>query len=164
MSDTNIPAGNTDYRPRGNREPFDATVEAMGMMDYVKQVFSKYADFKGRARRSEYWYFRLFNFLVLIALYVPVLALVLADSKLVFLPLVLMGLYFMGAIIPNLAVAVRRLHDTGRSGWFYLLGLIPVVGDIIILIFTLEDSKPGTNQWGPNSKGIGNDAFDQDNF
>jgi uncharacterized membrane protein YhaH (DUF805 family) len=160
MSDTNTPAGNTDYRPRGNREPFDATVEAKGMMDYVKEVFSKYADFKGRARRSEYWYFKLFNSLVLIAFYVPVIALGIADSNLVIIPAVLLVIYFCGIILPSLAVVARRLHDTGRSGWFYLLGFIPIVGDIILLIFTVEDSKPGTNKWGPNPKGTGNDVFD----
>jgi uncharacterized membrane protein YhaH (DUF805 family) len=160
MSDTEKTAGNTDYRPRGNQEPFDATVEAMGMTDYVKRAFRKYADFKGRARRSEYWYFKLFNFLVLIAFYIPVIALIIADSKLVIIPAVLMGLYILGIVIPSLAAVARRLHDTGRSGWFYLLGFIPIVGDIILLIFTVEDSKPGTNQWGPNPKGIGNDAFE----
>jgi len=164
MREMNPPTGNTDYRPRDNREPFDQTIQAMGMMDYVKRVFQKYADFGGRARRSEYWYFQLFNFIVIMAFYVPIIALGVADSKLVILPAVLIGLYALAILIPSLAVVVRRLHDTGRSGWFYLLSLIPFIGGIIVLIFTVEDSKPGTNQWGPNPKGIGNQDFDQDAF
>jgi len=167
MNVVNKPADNADYRSRRNREPFDPNVtDAEGMMDYVKTVFSKYADFSGRARRSEYWYYALFNFLVAIALYIPIIALVVSDSELFFLPGILLLLYFLASFIPSLAVVVRRLHDTGRSGWYYFMGMIPLVGGIILIIFLVEDSKPGTNEWGPNPKNpaAGNDNFEKDAF
>jgi uncharacterized membrane protein YhaH (DUF805 family) len=56
--------------------------------------------------------------------------------------------------LPALAVAVRRLHDTGRSGWWVLIGIIPLIGDIVLLVFTVQDSQPGANQYGPNPKGV----------
>ena len=70
----------------------------------------------------------------------------------------------LGVILPTLAVIVRRLHDTGRSGWYYLMALIPLVGNIILLIFWVEDSKPGTNEWGPNPKTTAGDNFENDAF
>ncbi|BAO56639.1 DUF805 domain-containing protein [Nonlabens marinus] len=160
---------NVMQEPVGNRNkpidyPQDNTVKADGMMDYVKTCFNKYADFSGRARRSEYWYFQLFNVLAVMVIYVPIIAFGVADSNLVFGPAILLVLYLLATIIPSLAVAVRRLHDTGRSGWFYLINFIPLVGGIIMIIFFVEDSKPGTNQWGPNPKGIGNEDFDEDAF
>lgn len=164
MSDYNQPNGTTDYRSYGSQQPLDQTTEAMGMMDYVKAVFSKYAEFSGRARRSEYWYFTLFTVIIYIALYIPVVALAVAESSLVIMPAVLLGLFALAVFIPSLAVAVRRLHDTGRSGWFYLISFIPFVGGIILIIFLVQDSQPGTNKWGPNPKGVGNTGFEQDAF
>ncbi|WP_242446484.1 DUF805 domain-containing protein [Nonlabens agnitus] len=164
MADFNSPTSNADYQKPRYQRPEDGTVAAKGMMDYVKICFKKYADFNGRARRSEYWYFYLFNVLVFLALYIPVIALIVAESELVILPGILLAIYGLGIIIPSLAAVVRRLHDTGRSGWYYLLGFIPLVGRIIILIFTIEDSKPGTNEWGPNPKTVGNDNFENDAF
>lgn len=164
MYDSTKPQDNPEYRSRRNREPFDATTvqEGTGMMDYVKTCFKKYADFSGRARRSEYWYFYLFNILVFFALYIPLLALLVADGQeLAILPGALLVLYALAIIIPTLAAVSRRLHDTGRSGWYYLMSLIPLVGHIILIVFLVEDSKPGTNAWGPNPKGLGNgDASD----
>lgn len=166
MSDFNQPSENANYRPRRDREPFDQNVSSDGMMDYVKSVFSKYADFTGRARRSEYWYFQLFNFLVMLAVYIPLIAFLVAESQLFILPAILLVLYALATIVPTLAVIARRLHDTGRSGWYYLMGFIPLVGGIILLIFFCEDSKPGTNEWGPNPKNpsSGSDGFEEDAF
>ncbi len=144
--------GATNYQSRGYGDPLDKEVAAAGMMDYVKTVFKKYADFKGRARRSEYWYFTLFNALVIMILYVPALALLVAESNLAFIPLILIGLYGLATIVPTLAVTVRRLHDVGRSGWYYFISLIPFVGGILLLISLIKDSDPGTNDWGPNPK------------
>ena len=62
---------------------------------------------------------------------------------------------YLAVLVPSLAVAVRRLHDTGKSGWFVLIGLVPLVGGIVMLVFTVMDSTPGDNQYGPNPKGIG---------
>ncbi|WP_228547208.1 DUF805 domain-containing protein [Nonlabens antarcticus] len=164
MSEFNRPEDKTDYRPRRNREPFDATVEAQGMMDYVKDCFKKYADFKGRSRRSEYWYFYLFNIIISFALIIPAIALMVAKSDAFWLPVILLILYSLATILPTLAVVVRRLHDTSRSGWYYFMTLIPLVGIFILIVFLVDDSKPGTNQWGPNPKGEGNEDFDTEAF
>lgn len=109
-----------------------------------------YADFTGRARRSEYWYFVLFNFIVsiLIGLSLGVIAGLLNVPALVYL----VHLWSLAVFIPSLAVSVRRLHDIGRSGWWLLLSLIPLVGAIILIIWHCTDSQPGANQYGPNPK------------
>lgn len=119
----------------------------MSFQEAVTTVLTKkYADFSGRARRSEYWWFALAAFLLLAVPYV----LGLAVSK-VFL--VLFFVAWLGLLVPSIAVTVRRLHDTGKSGWFYLVAFIPFVGGIILLVFTVMDSTPGDNQYGPNPKG-----------
>lgn len=115
----------------------------MGFADAVKTALTKYVVFSGRARRSEYWWFTLF----LLVVYV-VAAIV--DGLLGTYPLVY-GLVILGLLLPSIAVGVRRLHDTDRSGWFYLLSLIPLVGAIILLVFFVGDSKPA-NQYGPSPK------------
>ena len=74
----------------------------------------------------------------------------------------LIGIYYLAIIIPSIAVAIRRLHDTGRSGWWYLISLIPLIGSIILIVFFCEDSKPGVNQWGPNPKEVGAEYIDKD--
>ena len=120
------------------------------------QPLKKYADFKGRASRREYWYFYLLNLLIgffcgIIINLIQVIVLLHQDSVPVLLPL--FGFVpFLIFLIPNIAVAVRRLHDTGRSGWNYFLLLIPLVGPIILLVFFASDGQPGTNQYGPNPK------------
>lgn len=109
-------------------------------MNWYVQVFQKYADFNGRSRRSEFWYFTLINALVIVGIIL---------IELIFGTYGLLGaLYAFGTIVPALAVTVRRLHDTGRSGWSILLCLIPVIGGIILLIFLLQDSQYGENQYG----------------
>ncbi len=121
----------------------------MDPVQAVKSVFSKYATFQGRARRSEYWWFALFS------LVASVVAAVLDNllfnraygSYGVFGVIVTLGL-----IVPSLAVAWRRLHDTDRSGAWYFIGLIPLVGTIILLVFLCTDSKPQPNRFGPSPK------------
>lgn len=119
-------------------------------MKYFLYCLQHYADFTGRARRSEYWYFVLFNFIVsiLIGLSLGVIAGLLNMPALVYLAY----LWSLAVFIPSLAVSVRRLHDIGRSGWWLLLSLIPLVGAIILIIWHCTDSQPGTNQYGPNPK------------
>ena len=112
----------------------------------VSSVLKQYAGFTGRARRSEYWYFALFNALVLSA--VRLLA-ALLNAPLLSLLVVLVGLVFL---LPGLAVTARRLHDTGRTGWLLLLGIIPLAGTIALLVFTCMDSDPGPNRFGPSPK------------
>lgn len=112
-------------------------------MEWYLTVLRKYAHFEGRARRSEYWYFTLFNVLIAIGLG-------LIDGVLDIA--VLSTLYSLAVLIPSLAVAVRRLHDTGRSGWWLLIGLVPLIGAIVLLVFMVGDSESGANQYGPSPK------------
>jgi uncharacterized membrane protein YhaH (DUF805 family) len=119
-------------------------------MDWYLKVLKNYAGFSGRARRTEFWMWGLFNLIINAVL--VVLGLVTgADTLFTGLSVV----YALAIIIPNLAVAVRRLHDTGRSGWWILIGLVPFVGIIILIVFAVQDSQPGPNLYGPNPKGIG---------
>ena len=118
---------------------------------YLEVLKKKYAQFSGRARRKEYWYFALFNVIISIAL--SVLDVVLGTySKGGGIGL-LDGIYTLAILIPAIAVTVRRLHDTGRSGWWLLIGFIPLIGGLILLFFMVLDSKPGANEYGENPKG-----------
>ncbi|MGG3561179.1 DUF805 domain-containing protein [Neobacillus rhizosphaerae] len=114
-------------------------------MQWFLKAFQNYAVFNGRARRKEYWFFALFMGIIGIVLTV---LLEVSDSWAV---IIIALIFCLAMIIPSIAVTVRRLHDIGRSGWWYLLSLVPI-GNIVILIFTLLDSQPETNQWGPNPK------------
>jgi uncharacterized membrane protein YhaH (DUF805 family) len=112
------------------------------MLIALRTCFSKYSTFSGRASRSEYWYFGLFMFLVLC-----VAAVLDAAAK----PLgsILWLLVLLVSFLPGLAVNVRRLHDIGRSGWWVLLSLVPIVGALVLLIFHCLPGTPGDNQYGP---------------
>ncbi len=120
----------------------------------ISTVFGKYATFSGRARRSEYWYWHLFLFLAILVLYVVDRLIgweVTSSSQGVgWLTL----LFSLAVAIPTIAVTFRRLHDTGRSGWWWLLSLICGIGAIIVFVFCLMDSRPD-NEYGPNPKGGG---------
>ena len=120
-------------------------------MSWYLEVLRKYLVFEGRARREEYWYFILFNILAGIILGV-------VDNMTGTLNLetgmgFLSGLYSLAVLIPTIAVAIRRLHDTDRSGWWLLIALIPVIGGLVLLVFFVLDGTPGSNQYGPNPKG-----------
>lgn len=128
-------------------------------MEWYLKVLRQYADFTGRARRKEYWMFTLFNILIIIALG-AILGLIgySIDS-----PFIVFAIYIyaFAVLIPSIAVGVRRLHDTGKSGWWYLLSLVPIAS-LVLLVFFCMDGEPGENKWGPNPKGIGNNkAIDQ---
>ncbi len=116
----------------------------MSFSEAIKTVFSKYAVFTGRARRSEYWYFFLFN--------VIVSAVLSALAKAVPFLGFLSAVYALAALLPGIGVFVRRMHDVGRSGWSWLFGLIPLVGAILLLVWSATDSQPGDNKYGPNPK------------
>jgi len=121
-------------------------------MNWYLQALKQYAVFKGRARRKEYWFFALFNLIVSIVLTVVDYMTGSLDPELgVGL---LSGIYSLAILIPSLAVTVRRLHDTDRTGWWVLIAFIPFIGAIVLLVFMLLDSKPGDNQHGPNPKGV----------
>jgi uncharacterized membrane protein YhaH (DUF805 family) len=118
-------------------------VEGGLLMDWYLKVVKNYVGFQGRARRKEYWMFFLFN--VIIGFVIGFV------DGLFNLSQVLSTLYSLAILLPSLAVGVRRLHDTGRSGLWLLIGLIPLIGFIVLLIFFCEDSKD-ENQYGPNPK------------
>ena len=113
-------------------------------MNWYIDVLKKYVEFTGRARRMEYWMFFLINFIITIAIAVIEAA--------VGSPGILHLIYALAVFLPALGVAVRRLHDTGRTGWWLLILLIPVIGPIVILVFFVLDSDEGDNMYGPNPK------------
>ena len=119
-------------------------------MNYYLKVLQNYSTFTGRARRSEYWYFALFN--VIFSLVATILDNVLgiALEGIGYGPLY--GLYVLAMLIPGIAVTVRRLHDVGKSGWMYFIVLIPIIGAIWILVLLFTDSQQGENKWGQNPK------------
>lgn len=117
-------------------------------MDWYLKCLSNYATFSGRARRTEYWMFVLFNVIISLICGVIDMLMMKALGFRVFLD----SIYSLAVFIPGLAVSVRRLHDTGRSGWWLLLALIPILGWIVLLIFAVLDSERETNQYGPNPK------------
>ncbi|MDR0559206.1 MAG: DUF805 domain-containing protein [Prevotellaceae bacterium] len=121
-------------------------------MNWYLKVFKQYADFRGRARRKEYWIFTLFNAIFMVAAVIldKIVGINIAEGYGIFNLLVL--LYGLAVFIPVLAVCVRRLHDIGKSGWMLLIGLIPMVGSIILLVWFFSDSQPGNNNWGANPK------------
>ena len=123
----------------------------MSFVDAIKSVFTQYVGFSGRARRSEFWYFYLFTILLSIVASIVQRAMTNSTNGIV---TTIIGL---AIILPSLAVAVRRLHDTSRSGWWLLIGLIPVVGTIILIVFWVQDSH-GDNQYGPSPKAVGSTA------
>lgn len=129
-------------------------------MRWYLEVLKKYAVFSGRARRREFWYFHLFNLLfallfALLAGFIAGIIVVLAgvdETTALGITEGIVDLYLLVVLVPSIAVSVRRLHDTSKSGWLVLLGLIPFIGPLLLLVFYCEDSEPGTNKYGPNPK------------
>lgn len=156
----------------------------MGLVEATRTCLKKYVDFTGRARRSEYWWFYLAGFLITAVLLVPAVILffvgaasasgsdtsqVSAGGGVSFILAVILyglaGLLSLALVLPNLAVGVRRLHDTDRSGWWLLIGLVPF-GGIVLFVFHVLDSTPGPNRFGPSPKGVASyggstSSFDQ---
>jgi uncharacterized membrane protein YhaH (DUF805 family) len=120
-------------------------------MDWYLMVLKKYAQFSGRSRRKELWMFALFNMLIFLVL--DILGIVLRENALGKIILGLLAIYALATLIPGLAVCIRRLHDTDKSGWWILICLVPIVGPVVLLVFYVLDSQPGANQYGPNPKG-----------
>lgn len=122
-------------------------------MNWYLEVLKKYAVFSGRARRKEYWFFVLFNIIVGIILSVidGALGLNIIEQEGANIGW-LYSIYSLAVLLPGLAVSIRRLHDTDRSGWWILIALIPIIGAIVLLIFMVLDSQPGSNRFGPNPK------------
>jgi uncharacterized membrane protein YhaH (DUF805 family) len=126
-----IAKNNQDNKPYST---FRQQGDIMTFTQSIQLCFSKYADFNGRAKRPEYWWFFLFLFLLG--------AVTGAISE------VLNGIVALATLIPSLAVGARRLHDTDRSGWWQLLWIIPVIGWIVVIIFLAEEGKSTDNQFG----------------
>ncbi len=124
----------------------------MNMPDAVRSVLTQYATFSGRARRSEYWYFVLAYFIA--SIIAAIIDGILGTSGTFGSTGLIGGILTLALLIPSLAVAIRRLHDINKSGWWVLLGLIPLIGAIILIVWFCGDSKPD-NQYGPNPKGAG---------
>ncbi len=119
-------------------------------MSWFVEALKKYAVFSGRSRRKEYWYFVLFVVIVSI-----VLSLIDSLSGTYHSESgtgLLSGIFSLAILIPSIAVSVRRLHDIDRTGWWVLIGLVPLIGWIVLLVFHVQDGAPGTNRFGPNPK------------
>lgn len=120
-----------------------------------KSSYGNYANFSGRARRSEYWYFTLFNFIFVILAMILDSVLGLNFAPLPYGPIY--ALYTLAMLIPGIAVAVRRLHDVNKSGWFFLIALVPLIGGIWLLILFCSEGTKGTNNYGTDPKDNGNE-------
>ena len=118
----------------------------MGFFDwYLKCVKGHYADFEGRARRTEYWMFILVN--VIITIVIGIIGAIIHFKA-------LSTLYSLAVLVPSIAVGVRRLHDTGRTGWWLLISLIPLIGTIWIIILLATNGDQGSNEYGEDPKAI----------
>lgn len=131
-------------------------------MEWMLMPYKRYADFSGRSRRKEYWMFTLFMvivYVVLVSLGGGLGAAVNPNASMGISGILLL-LFVLGSFIPALAVQVRRFHDQGKSGWWVLLGFIPL-GGLIVLVFMCLDGDKGDNEYGPDPKGgVSTDVFE----
>jgi uncharacterized membrane protein YhaH (DUF805 family) len=144
------------YPAQAGGPPLDHPWYGIGFLDAIKRGFKKYATFEGRASRGEYWWWVLFTGIIVFVLYGLAIGIGLATIRPngqmgpAAIPIfVLIGLFGLAIIVPSIAVAVRRLHDAGYSGWFYLLALIPSVGGIIVLVLCALQTSPQAPKYGP---------------
>jgi uncharacterized membrane protein YhaH (DUF805 family)/cold shock CspA family protein len=142
------------------RDAIAAEPESTGLWSYfVRTLTSNYANFRGRARRKEYWGYVLFmTILMVIALGIGIAldsnAGNLDGTEIPAVTLAAVGLLILATLLPGIALTVRRQHDIGLSGWFYLLILVPYVGSLIVFVFTLIPSQKHDNKWGPVPYGV----------
>ncbi|MEN3978572.1 DUF805 domain-containing protein [Acinetobacter sp. CWB-B33] len=122
----------------------DQSESEFNMIDWFVKCLKNYANFTGRARRKEFWFFALVQFIILIIAQI-------IDS-IIGTDFVLYGLVALALFIPSLAVSVRRLHDINKSGWWYLIALIPLIGGILLIVWFATETKPEPNQWGQPAK------------
>ena len=131
----------------------------VGFLEAIKNGFKKYCNFHGRSRRSEFWFFALFNFIIELIL---ILLLIVTtkkvegyyDSHIEFNPyiLLLIDLYSLAVFFPSLSISIRRLHDIGNNGSYLAFAFIPIAGAIILIVYDCKDSLPGENEYGPSPK------------
>ena len=119
-------------------------------MSWFVEALKKYAVFSGRSRRKEYWYFILFAAIISIVL--NIIDLLIGTYHRTTGVGLLSTIFSLAVLIPSIAVTVRRLHDTDRSGWWVLISLVPFIGWLVLLVFTVQESTPGSNRYGPNPK------------
>ena len=158
---TSHPANSFTYSTAAPLAP--VAVQGMSFPQAVRSVLTKYVGFTGRARRSEYWWFALLVVVVEVSM-LFVLMITSAAAGLTagaaghptggvnLASLVVAELVFLALVLPHLAVSVRRLHDTNRSGWFYLINFVPLIGSIMLLVVLSEDSTRGPNRYGSSPK------------
>ena len=127
-------------------------------MEWYLKVISSYFDFNGRARRKEYWMFVLINSIISIVSFY--LDNILGTTFAIGYGPIYIG-YGLAVLIPSIAVAIRRLHDVGKSGWMYLLVILPIIGPIWLIILFVREGELGDNQFGPNPK---NENFENRDF
>lgn len=133
-------------------------------MDWMTMALRRYVDFEGRSQRKEYWMFQLFQVLV----YLVCVAIMLAGvpwndmdnpnsqpGPLLWVGIGLAGLFWLGTLLPSIAVTVRRFHDQDQTGWLYPLYFIPYIGGIVVFVFMCLDGTAGDNKFGPDPKGRG---------
>ncbi len=147
--------------PLAERTAYPAAPNDTGLWHYFwRSLTTCYVGFEGRARRKEYWGFVLFSTIVFTALIALGLLLDFSagnvnwNNPTIIFSWALPGLWFLATILPGIAVTIRRQHDIGISGWFYLLVLLPSVGGLIILVFALIPSQRHDNKWGPVPTGV----------
>ncbi|MEM7439206.1 MAG: DUF805 domain-containing protein [Pseudomonadota bacterium] len=119
----------------------------MGFGEAIKTCFSKYVDFSGRAPRSEFWWFVLFGIICSVVLQIVDVSVLGADPAAGDIA-ILSSLFSLAILLPNIAVGVRRLHDTDRSGWWYLIVFVPIIGIIVLIIFWIMSGTEGQNRFG----------------
>lgn len=149
---------------KGDNPPKENTVQSYNLFSAYCSMFKKYAQFNGRSRRSEYWYATLANAIIVFLIYFIMTPSIMeiiktgtvSDSEALALggASIIMTLYLMATIVPGIALGVRRLHDTGRSGWYMLLVLIPYIGSIILVVFMAQDGQHCVNQYGTDPKSL----------
>lgn len=118
--------------------------EQFNMIDWFVKGLKNYTNFTGRARRKEYWFFILSQFIILVVLQIL--------DNLIGTNYIFYAIGVLALFLPSIAVTVRRLHDTGRSGWWYWIALIPIVGAILLLVWLATETKQEANQWGNPAK------------
>jgi len=121
-------------------------------MEWYLMVWKRYAQFSGRSRRKELWMFVLFNTIIATVLYLGGMVTAGQGSSLSTLFFGLYFIYALAALVPGWAVGARRLHDIGKSGWWWLIALVPLVGAILLIVWWATDGQLGDNQYGPNPK------------
>lgn len=120
----------------------------MSFFEAISSVLTQFNNFHGRARRSEYWYYLLFECVIDFGLSA------LGNMTGIRIFTIVMYLFNLALLVPGLALCFRRMHDTGKSAWLLLPALIPVAGQVFMMLWFLKDSEPGENMYGPNPKGL----------